>query len=431
MNADVNSLVEKIATHSGLSKDEILKRIREKVNAFAGLLTEVGAAYAVAKELGVDIDVEKDLNKRVPISQLKPGMERIRITGRIVRIYPPRTFEKDGKVRKYCRIVVADNTGEITVTLWNRDVKYVEEGQIKIGDAVEILNARIKEYNGKTVASLSFDSRIIVTDEEDNIPPRPAIKKIAELTEEDNNVHIMARVLRIFPERTIETENGPTNMISMIVGDETGTARLVVWDSKKAKGVQEGDSILITSAYVQTGERGTSIHVGKMGIIQKISEDVPVKDGRADRQPIARKRLEDLKEGDRFVAVRATITRVLRTSRLLLCKKCGKRVTEENGKYVCENCGETEAVEKTVLAIELDDGTGRIRAVIFGELADRILEDVGGDVNLPGEEIVASGYVKTSPISGKPELIIKDATRPNYDEEIKRLLQIVKSRLGE
>ncbi len=431
MNADVNSLVEKIANHSGLSKDEILKRIQEKVKAFAGLLTEVGAAYAVAKELGVDIDVEKDLNKKVPISQLKPGMERIRIAGRIVRIYPPRTFEKDGKVRKYCRIVLADNTGEITVTLWNRDVKYVEEGQIRIGDAVEILNARVKEYNGKTVASLSFDSRIIVTDEGDNIPPRPAMKKIAELTGEDNNVHVMARVLRIFPERTIETENGPTKMISMIVGDETGTARLVVWDSKKAKGVREGDSILITSAYVQTGERGTSIHVGKMGIIQKISEDVPVKDGRADRQPIVRKKLEDLKEGDRFVAVRATITRVLRTSRLLLCKKCGKRVTEENGKYICENCGETEAVEKTVLAIELDDGTGRIRAVIFGELADRILEDVGGDANLPGEEIVASGYVKTSPISGKPELIIKDATRPNYDEEIKWLLQTVKSRLGE
>ncbi len=433
MGEEVDALVKKIAEHSGLSESEIRKRISDKVKAFAGLLTEVGAAYAVAKELGVDIDIEKEIHKKTPIAQLKPGMERVTVVGRVMRIFPPATYEKNGKKGKYCRIILADNTGEIGLTLWNRDVRYVEEGQIRVGDVIEVINAHVREYREQPALSMSFDSRIIINPEDtEKVPESPEFKKIAEIHDGDSMVYTKARVIRIFPPQTVQTSAGESEMVAMIVGDETGTARVAVWDSKKASGVNEGDTIIISAGYAKENERGITIHVGKLGMIQKTEETVDVPQmAQSQRSSIVRKRIDQLQDGDRFVAVRATVTRVFGTKEVLVCKNCGRRVKEENGKYICENCGETEAVPRTTLSMELDDGYGRIRAVIFGELANKMLEDTGGTERLRGEEIVATGYVKKSKISDRREFFVKDAARPDIDEEIERMLADAKKRLGE
>jgi len=430
---EVDSLVKKIAEHSGLSEDEIRKRMAEKVKAFAGLLTELGAAYAVAKELGVDVSVESEIHRKTPIGQLKPGMERVTVVGRVMRVFPPATYEKNGKKGKYCRIILADNTGEISLTLWNRDVRYVEEGTIRVGDVVEVINARVTEYQNSPRLSLAFDSRIIVNpEEENNVPEAPPIKKIAEIKDGDNAVNTVVQVIRIFEPRKVQKSDGESEMVALLAGDETGTARIVIWDANKLPDIKEGDTIRITAGYARQEERGLSIHVGKLGIIQKTDESVTARAGKnAVSQDITRKRIDQLQEGDRFVAVRGTVARVFAVREILVCKTCGRRVREENGRYICENCGETEAIPRKILSMELDDGYGRIRAVFFGDLAERILNDVGGEDQLTGEEIVATGYVRKSNVSDRLELFVKDAARPDYDGEIRVLLEQAKIRLEE
>jgi len=431
VNGDLNELVRKISEKSGLSEEDVKKRISDKVKAFAGLLTEVGAAYAVAKELGVDVDIEREISKRVKISELQPGMERVTVAGTIVRIFPPSTYEKDGKKGKYCRLIISDGTGEIGLTLWNRDVKYVEEGQIKIGDVVEVVNVRVREYQGKPSLSMSFDSRIVVNPEGVDAQGQRPFQKIGELTGNESIVHLRAKILRVFPEQEFQTENGLQKMIAMIIGDETGTARLVIWDSDKAKGFKEGDSIVITSAYTKKDERGLSIHLGRLGMLQPSREEVSAKDGVQNRPTITRKRIDELKDGDKYIAVMATISRIFGVREIFVCKKCGKKVTEEDGKYICPNCGETEAAPRTVLSLELDDGYGRIRSVIFGDLANNMINAVGGPDRLPGTEIFATGNVRKSKVSDRLEFFIRDAAEVDYDSEILQLLQTLKTRLGE
>ena len=318
------------------------------------------------------------------------------------------------------------------MTLWNRDVKYVEEGQIRVGDVVEIINARVREYKESPALSMAFDSRIIINPEDvEKVPESPEFKKIGEIRDGDSMVHTKARVLRIFPPQTVQTSAGESEMIAMIVGDETGTARVAVWDSKKASGIKEGDTIVISAGYAKENERGITIHVGKLGMLQKTEEMVDAPQMAKQSNSIIRKRVDQLQDGDRFVAIRATVTRVFGTKEILVCKNCGRRVREENGKYICDKCGETEAVPRTILSMELDDGYGRIRAVVFGELANKMLEETGGTDGLRGEEIVASGYVRKSKISDQLEFFVKDAARPDLGEEIKILLENVKQRLGE
>jgi ssDNA-binding replication factor A large subunit len=122
VNEDAEKIIKKIVEETGTPEEEVRKKIQEKIKTFAGLLTEVGAAYAVAKEMGVDIDVQRELSRRVKIKDLKPGMERIDVVGRVTRIFPPATYETEKGKGKYCRIIIEDNTGSVSVTLWNRDV---------------------------------------------------------------------------------------------------------------------------------------------------------------------------------------------------------------------------------------------------------------------------------------------------------------------
>ena len=48
--------------------------------------------------------------------------------------------EKNGKKGKVVNLMLADETGQIRLSLWNEQVKLVEESQIKEGVVIEITN---------------------------------------------------------------------------------------------------------------------------------------------------------------------------------------------------------------------------------------------------------------------------------------------------
>ena len=51
---DREAVVKKIIVYTGKARADIEKLMEAKKEKFAGLLTEAGAAFLVAKELGVD-----------------------------------------------------------------------------------------------------------------------------------------------------------------------------------------------------------------------------------------------------------------------------------------------------------------------------------------------------------------------------------------
>ena len=71
--------------------------------------------------------------------QAKSGNVDVVLT--IISKDKPRTFEKFGKSGKVCNAKAKDNSGEITLTLWNEQID-----QIEIGDKVHITNGWCSEY---------------------------------------------------------------------------------------------------------------------------------------------------------------------------------------------------------------------------------------------------------------------------------------------
>ncbi|MBI2971167.1 MAG: DUF2240 family protein [Candidatus Aenigmarchaeota archaeon] len=126
-------LVKIIAADSGLDEDEVMHKIAEKQRELAGLISEEGAAYIVAKELGLSLLRKQE---RLHIQHIIPGMKNVDIVGKVMRIFPAREFKTEKASGKVMNIILADGSGSVRMSLWNDEIDKVEG--LDEGDVVHV-----------------------------------------------------------------------------------------------------------------------------------------------------------------------------------------------------------------------------------------------------------------------------------------------------
>jgi len=142
MDGNYERIVRKISSSSGLEVDDIERRVEAKRAKLAGLISREGAAQIIAAELGISFD-----NEKLKINELLPGMRKVNVIGKVINLFPVRSFTtKSGDESKVCNLLLADETSNIKVVLWDTNhIDLVENGQIKEGSVVEIVNASMRE----------------------------------------------------------------------------------------------------------------------------------------------------------------------------------------------------------------------------------------------------------------------------------------------
>lgn len=134
-------LVDKIARLSGLTKEEIERRIEAKRAKLSGLISKEGAAQIIAAELNVSFE-----NESMKISELAPGMKKVNLIGKVINLFPVREYNKNGKQGKVSNFIVADETGSLRVVLWDTNhIALIENANIVELDCVEIKNAMMRD----------------------------------------------------------------------------------------------------------------------------------------------------------------------------------------------------------------------------------------------------------------------------------------------
>ena len=140
MEENDEKLVEFIAQQSGLSIEEIKKKIEAKQAKLSGLISKEGAAQVIAAELGVSF--EKQIIK---ISQVVPGMRKINLAGKIISLFPIREYNKNGRSGRIGSFILADETSNIRVVLWDENhIDLIAKGNIIENCVVEITNASVR-----------------------------------------------------------------------------------------------------------------------------------------------------------------------------------------------------------------------------------------------------------------------------------------------
>jgi len=140
----VDDIIAEIQKITGYTREQIMERIKRKQEELSNLVSIEGAAYLVAAEYGLDLFEKR--KRRLQIKNIVPGLRNITFLGRVFRISPITEFKRrDGEDGKVVNLFIGDETGYVKLPLWNDQVRFVEEGKIRVGDCVQICNARSKQ----------------------------------------------------------------------------------------------------------------------------------------------------------------------------------------------------------------------------------------------------------------------------------------------
>lgn len=78
------------------------------------------------------------------IIEIQPGQGKIDVDLEIVSVDEPREFDKFGKKLRVANAVAKDDSGEITLSLWNEDIDKVKQGM-----KIKIANGYCSEFKGE------------------------------------------------------------------------------------------------------------------------------------------------------------------------------------------------------------------------------------------------------------------------------------------
>jgi replication factor A1 len=134
-------LIDRIAKSAKLEKEEVERKVEAKKAKLSGLISKEGAAQIIAAELGINFE-DQDLK----ISELMPGMRKVNVVGKIINLFPVREYEKNGRAGKVANFILADETGNCRIVLWDTNhISLIEKEEIKQGDVVEIRSGAMRD----------------------------------------------------------------------------------------------------------------------------------------------------------------------------------------------------------------------------------------------------------------------------------------------
>lgn len=253
-----------------------------------------------------------------------------------------------------------------------------EDLDSKISDKMKALSGLISEEGAAHIIAGELGINVGPENTSQNI------LKIKDILGGMKNVFILGKVVSKYDMRSFG-EDGSGKVGSLLLGDETGFSRLTFWNDKCEffKEINEGDVLEIQNAYTRENNNRVEIHMGSASncVVNPEGKSVEVKERQEIKENL--KKINQITEDDVYVDILATIVQVYDPRFFEVCPECNKRLQIiDGGKFQCATHGEKEPSFNYVMNLFLDDGSSNIRATLWKEQIQSLL-------NLKDEEVVA------------------------------------------
>jgi replication factor A1 len=227
---------------SDISAEDVRELIDEKKRKIgAGYLTDQGALFLVAADLGVSFDNNQAAQSSV--KDLYIGANDVNLTARILTIYPIRRYsrkETNEEIQNRT-LTIYDKDSSIKIRLWDQHVSFPEDNDLKPGDLIKISHGYTKSgFDNKPLINLGSKGIIEKSNIADNdnndlgIPSLDSIAKtIDDIKEPIDNIMITGIIAsnpRISRYVNFRNEPGKSLHISISNEDETKTLRAIIWN---------------------------------------------------------------------------------------------------------------------------------------------------------------------------------------------------------
>jgi len=329
-------MIEQIlATHPEISREQILERLDREKTKTGSFISDDVLLRMIAAEFGVEVSKEAR-TLTLSIQDLIPGLNDVTVVGRVVAVFPSKTFEanKSGKVAS---LLIADENSILRIVLWNDKTEVMESGKVKVGHIIRFSHGYTKEdYSGRVELHVRKRSEIEINPKDVEAKDYPTISKfvtkIGEITQSHKNkrANITGTVKKLFPISTFTRRDSTSGKVMrFIFADETGEIPVVVWNEKVdelEETLRKDVKLQLVNAKVKkTISKGLEIHVNSQTYIEAIQSTERFS------------KIADLREGLKHVNVKGAVAtkqmlRNVKTSKAELAKLAVFEVKDETGK---------------------------------------------------------------------------------------------------
>jgi ssDNA-binding replication factor A large subunit len=252
-----------------VSRDQILESLEAEKSKTGGLIADETLLRLIAARCGVEV-FQKRVHRRLSINNLVSGLNDVTVTGRVVVVYPPRTFngERSGKV---ANLMIADRDATLRVVLWNDKAELVESGKLKTGQVTRFFHGYTREdRKGRVELHLGSKGQIEVEPQDVKADEYSSIgkfaTKIGEISKAQRSIHLSGRVKEVFPISTFKRQDQTAgSVMRFTLVDETGEIPVVVWNEKAEELEQavkvNGKVQLVNARVKEASNGGFEVHV--------------------------------------------------------------------------------------------------------------------------------------------------------------------------
>ncbi|MCL5949773.1 MAG: OB-fold nucleic acid binding domain-containing protein [Candidatus Bathyarchaeota archaeon] len=265
-------LIQEIQRQNPLiSQEQILERLQAERARTGGLLGDETLLRLIAAKFGVAVQQNTFHNNGIlSTSRLFAGLYDVTVAGRLIAVFPAKTFQGAEKSGKFATLMLADKEGILRVVLWDAKAELVERGELKAGQAVRLAHGYTRQDRyGKTELHLGNKSQIEIQPEpEGNSYPsiEKFTSKIKTLTSNSGNVHLAGEVKSVLGKSTFpRNDECDGTVLRLALRDDSGEVTVVVWNEKVAEVevlLRANPRLLLVNARVKDGKNGAvEVHV--------------------------------------------------------------------------------------------------------------------------------------------------------------------------
>lgn len=260
--------------------------------------------------------------------------------------------------------------------------------------------------------------------------------KIMDLLTGMKKVHVIGKVVEIYPIRKYKRAEHEGEIASLLIADETSAIRVVLWDTHHIDLIKNGtikkDSVIeIKNADVR-GTTTKELHLNSTSELLLSNDEIENVKVELEKPQLVK--ISELNTNQQ-ASIRGTIVQVFQPAFFSVCPECNMKVSYENDKAICIKHGTIIPIKRAILNIIIDDGTENIRAVMFSENITKLLKIEENEITnlenpsyflnkkseLLGTEWLLSGKTRKNVLFDRNEFIVNSLQEIKPEEIIKEL----------
>ena len=258
-----------------LSRSVIEDKIKEKKDKIgAGYLTDDGALFLIAADLGITLEQSKKME--IELKDIFVGAKEVTVESRILNMSPTKQFtKKDGTSFLLRTITVYDSDSTASVKLWDEKANLPGIENLKPGDLVKIIKAYVKsDLTGLPTINIGSGSTIEAVKSNSNIPSLDSITVDVSTAKEDQRDLVISGTVNgmINLMEFTNSRGQPSKALKFrIKGSSGNNLNVVLWGKDESilpKMIASNAKVRLLGVKTKTGNQGLEIHGNDATIVE-------------------------------------------------------------------------------------------------------------------------------------------------------------------